>query len=144
MKNANAGATGAPDVNNPVHLEWAATVVELYLRSLPGSPGNQRNVLVEAMRNAAKCIVQTDAADRALAEQIAGDWWADKQPKPSSMTVEAMTVELVLNGIRAGRDAERTKERATINVASSASGAGASGGGGSGGYEEAWTLNKQV
>lgn len=49
-----------PDADNPAHLRWAADAIVAHARSLPGSPGNQRNVVAETLR---------EAADRLEAEQ---------------------------------------------------------------------------
>lgn len=56
-----------PDAANPVHLRWAADAIVAHARSLSGSPGNQRNVVAETLRESA------DRLEAAQAEKASVD-----------------------------------------------------------------------
>ena len=61
-----------PDADNPAHLRWAADAIVAHARSLPGSPGNQRNVVAETLREAA------DRLEAAQAEKSSVDELMEK------------------------------------------------------------------
>lgn len=61
-----------PDAANPVHLRWAADAIVAHARSLPGSPGNQRNVVAETLRESA------DRLEAAQAEKASVDALVEK------------------------------------------------------------------
>lgn len=61
-----------PDADNPAHLRWAADAIVAHARSLPGSPGNQRNVVAETLRESA------DRLEAAQAEKASVDALVEK------------------------------------------------------------------
>ena len=61
-----------PDAANPAHLRWAADAIVAHARSLPGSPGNQRRVVAETLRESA------DRLEAAQAEKASVDELVEK------------------------------------------------------------------
>ena len=88
------------DVSDPAQLRRAADVID----GISGlDPDGAYAWVSKQLRTKAERL-GADAADRALAEQIAGDVWKGVGPTPS--TLDDAITEAVLAGIRAGRDAE--------------------------------------
>ena len=59
-----------PDADNPAHLRWAADAIVAHARSLPGSPGNQRNVVAETLREAADRLEAAQAEKSSVDELV--------------------------------------------------------------------------
>ena len=91
------------DVSDPAQLRRAAALVREVSYSCTSEWEDELQEVSDFVAARADRL-DVDAADRALAEQIAGDVWKGVGPTPS--TLDDAITEAVLAGIRAGRDAE--------------------------------------